>query len=138
MENASLAPRLARLPTAVVLGFEVREAASRRSRLLGLALLDLDEAGVGLLIPSCASIHTFGMRFPLDVFFLDGNGAVVAARRRVGPRRVLFSAGARAVLELPDAASSRERPDLPGAVLDAVGEGCQAAEADAQSRCQPQ
>ncbi len=138
MENASLAPRLARLPSVIVLGFEVREAAGRRSRLLGLALLDPEEAGAGLLIPRCASVHTFGMRFPLDVLFLDGNGAVIAARHRVAPRRVLFGAGARAVLELPSAASSLEEPELAGAVLNAVGEGCQAAEADVKGRCEPQ
>ncbi|MCB0876269.1 MAG: DUF192 domain-containing protein, partial [Solirubrobacterales bacterium] len=40
-------------------------------RLLGLAGLDRAQAGPGLLIPRCASVHTFGMRFPLDIVFLD-------------------------------------------------------------------
>ena len=41
------------------------------SRLLGLALLRREHAGAGLLIPRCRSVHTFGMRFPIDVLFLD-------------------------------------------------------------------
>ena len=42
-----------------------------RSRLLGLALLGRERAGPGLLIPRCRSVHTFGMRFPIDVAFCD-------------------------------------------------------------------
>lgn len=55
----------------------------------------------GLLIPRCSSIHTFGMRFALDVFFLDESGRVIAVRRRVPPRRIVWQRGASAVLELP-------------------------------------
>src|SRR5262245_52399763 len=46
-----------------LLGLEVPVATSRRSRLLGLALLRRERAGPGLLIPRCRSVHTFGMRF---------------------------------------------------------------------------
>lgn len=72
-----------------------------RARLLGLSWTDRPDAGPGLLIPRCASVHTFGMRFELDVFFLDGSGRVIAVHRRVPPRRVLWQRGARAVLEIP-------------------------------------
>jgi uncharacterized membrane protein (UPF0127 family) len=72
-----------------------------RQRLLGLSRRDRESAGPGLLIPRCASVHTFGMRFPLDLYFLDGEGRVVAVRRRVPPRRVVWKRGASAVLEIP-------------------------------------
>jgi uncharacterized protein len=72
-----------------------------RTRLLGLSRRDRAEAGAGLLIPRCSSIHTFGMRFQLDVFFLDAEGRVVAVHRRVPPRRVVWRRGAAAVLEIP-------------------------------------
>jgi uncharacterized protein len=39
-------------------------------RLLGLAGLRSLGAGAALLIPGCRSIHTFGMRFRLDVLFV--------------------------------------------------------------------
>lgn len=72
-----------------------------RTRLLGLSLRDRDRAGPGLLIPRCSSVHTFGMRFPLDVYFLDAEGRVISMRRRVPPRRVLWQRGAAAILEIP-------------------------------------
>ena len=71
------------------------------ARLLGLSHLDRNAAGAGLLIPRCSSVHTFGMRFELDLFFLGEDGRVVAVRRRVPPRRVVCCRGASAVLEVP-------------------------------------
>jgi uncharacterized protein len=71
------------------------------SRLLGLAFLDRRDAGIGLLIPRCRSVHTFGMRFPLDVYFLGRYGEVVDVRLGVRPFRILRRRGADAVLELP-------------------------------------
>jgi len=72
-----------------------------RTRLRGLAFRDRDEAGPGLLIPRCSSVHTFGMRFELDVFFLDEAGRVIDVHRRLPPRRVVWCRGASAVLEIP-------------------------------------
>jgi uncharacterized protein len=93
--------RLRRLPTEVVLGRSVAVAAVGRARLLGLAFLDREEAGPGLLIPRCRSVHTFGMRFPLDLIFLDEAGGVVELRRDVPPGRFIRCAEAIAVLEVP-------------------------------------
>lgn len=84
-----------------ILGFDVPVATIRVSRLLGLALLSREDAGVGLLIPRCRSIHTFGMRFPLDVLFLDAEGRVIDLRRGVPPGRFVRSPSAVAALELP-------------------------------------
>lgn len=93
--------RLRRLPRAEVLGSLFPLARGPRARLLGLALLDADEARPGLLIPRCRCVHTFGVRFPLDVVFLGRYGETLAVRRRVPPRRVVFHRAADAVLELP-------------------------------------
>jgi len=101
MEDAHLAPRLRRLPVATVLGREVRVARGARSRLLGLARLDRSNAGPGLLIPRCASVHTFGMRFALDLRFLDEEGRLMAVHRAVSARRLVSHRGARSVLETP-------------------------------------
>ncbi|MGH2991099.1 MAG: DUF192 domain-containing protein [Solirubrobacterales bacterium] len=73
------------------------------ARLLGLAVLDRERAGPGLLIPRCRSVHTFGMRFALDLAFLDRNGAVISRRFSVPPGRVVLQRRAAAVVELPAA-----------------------------------
>lgn len=86
-----------------VLGREAAVADSRRARLLGLSFLDLKDAPPALLIPRCRSVHTFGMRFKLDLYFLDAAGGVVELRRGVGPRRHAACRAAAAVLEIPAA-----------------------------------
>jgi hypothetical protein len=88
-------------PLQVVAGNEVPVAVGIRARLLGLALLDREVAGPGLLIPRCAAVHTFGMRFALDVYFLGSGDETLDIRRAVPPRRFVAHRGAVAVLELP-------------------------------------
>jgi uncharacterized protein len=84
-----------------ILGFAVPVATTWPSRLLGLALLPRGGAGAGLLIPRCRSVHTFGMRFPLDLLFLDAEERVVEISRAVPPGRLIRCSRAMAVLELP-------------------------------------
>jgi len=95
------ARRFRGLPGADVEGHRVPVATTRRARLLGLALLARGRAGHGLLIPRCRSVHTFGMRFALDLVFLDRGMRSIGARWRVRPWRVVFERRADAVLELP-------------------------------------
>jgi uncharacterized membrane protein (UPF0127 family) len=98
-----LARRLRRLPRADLGGpLDVRLAATPRARLLGLAYLAAARvAGAGLLLPRTRSIHTFGMRFALDLVWLDRDGVVVRVDRAVAPRRLRACARASAVIELP-------------------------------------
>jgi uncharacterized membrane protein (UPF0127 family) len=56
-------------------------------------------AGEALHLVRCRSVHTFGMRFPLDLVWLDGLGEVVRVDRSVGPWRVRSCRRARSVLE---------------------------------------
>ncbi len=50
----------------------------------------------------CNSIHTFFMRFPIDVIFVDRNLKVTKVYRNLGPWRVTWPApGAHSVFELP-------------------------------------
>lgn len=74
--------------------------AKGRARLAGLARLDQEEAGPGLLIPHCHSVHTFGMRFPLDLVFLGKRQDIIRIVLRVKPGQVVSTAGATAVLEV--------------------------------------
>jgi uncharacterized membrane protein (UPF0127 family) len=99
--RTKLARRLRRLPEEEVLGAVVRVADRPSARLLGLAGLRAEQAGAGLLIPGCRSVHTLWMRFDLDIVFLDEGGALLTMLRGVGPRRIVFERRAAAVLELP-------------------------------------
>jgi uncharacterized membrane protein (UPF0127 family) len=93
--------RFRRLPTAEVASRRVPVAVTLLSRLLGLALLRPGRAGEGLLIPRCRSIHTFGMRFPIDVVFLDLGRTPLSRHTSVPPNRVVGDRRAAAVLEVP-------------------------------------
>ena len=93
--------RFRQLPRREVLGYTVPVATTRMARLLSLALLDPEDAGEGLLIPDCRSVHTFGMRFELDLLFLGEEDNVVELRRSVPPGRRIRCPVASSVLELP-------------------------------------
>lgn len=93
--------RFRRLERIELLGLVIPVATARFSRFLGLSYLDREWAGPGLLIPRCHSVHTFGMRFPLDLIFFDRGGRVVEIRRSVPSRRIVGCRGADSVLELP-------------------------------------
>lgn len=93
--------RLQGLQRREVGGIEYPVATTLAARLLGLALLDRERAGPGLLIPRCRSVHTVGMRFELDITFLDESGAALTCRTSVAPCRVLLEPRAAAVLEVP-------------------------------------
>jgi uncharacterized membrane protein (UPF0127 family) len=74
-------------------------AGDRRSRRRGLARLDALPAGHALLFERCRSVHTLGMRFALDLLWLDGDGTLVRLDQAVEPRRVRTCLRARAIIE---------------------------------------
>ena len=80
-------------------GLRVAEAATRRSRACGLAGLDALPDDVALLIPRCRSVHTFHMRFPLDLVLLYATGRPVRMDAAVPRRRIRSCLRARSVLE---------------------------------------
>ena len=58
--------------------------------------------GSGLLIVPCNSIHTFWMRFAIDVAFCDSSGVVLAVRENVRPWRATWPVpGAKMAVEFP-------------------------------------
>jgi uncharacterized protein len=72
------------------------------ARLRGMLARPAPVPGEGLLLTPCRSIHMYGMRFPLDIAFLDANGAVVATYRSLQPgARTRWHRSAMHALELP-------------------------------------
>jgi uncharacterized protein len=76
-------------------------AFSRASRNRGLLGRHSLPPGHALLIAPCTSIHTWFMRFPIDVIFVKRDGRVVKSRSAVPPWRIIIALGAYAVVELP-------------------------------------
>jgi uncharacterized membrane protein (UPF0127 family) len=59
-------------------------------------------AGEALWIKPCMSIHTFLMKFPIDVIFLNKRSQVIAVIKNLKPNRLTwFYPKAASVLELP-------------------------------------
>ena len=80
--------------------FGVRVAGTFRARLAGwLGLRAVPRAG-GLWIVPCDGVHTFAMRFPIDVVFVDAAGRVLRIDCAVAPWRVRICIGAHSVIEL--------------------------------------
>lgn len=68
----------------------------RLKGLLGSATLKEREA---MVIVPCSSVHTFGMKYTIDVAFLDKDGRVIKCVERIRPGRFAASWRSRAALE---------------------------------------
>ena len=72
------------------------------SRMRGLLAKDTFCAGEALILQPADSIHTFFMRFPIDVIFLDDQGKVLKIKENLAPFRLcLAPRRAAKVIELP-------------------------------------
>lgn len=85
----------------VELGWRIGLADSWWPRLRGLLGRPSLEEGAGLLLEPCRSVHMVGMKFPLDIAFLDDRGEVIAVYHRLQPgSRTRWHKEARFALEL--------------------------------------
>jgi uncharacterized membrane protein (UPF0127 family) len=80
-------------------GLRLARAKRFAERARGLARLDAMPPGYALHIPRCRSVHTFTMRFPLDLIWLGKDGGVVRVDRDVAPNRHKYCRRARSVIE---------------------------------------
>lgn len=84
----------------VVVSDNVHQALSFASRLKGLMFSKELPVGQSLLIQPCNSVHTFFMRFPIDVLFLSNSNEIVDVRKNMKPYRLTsLIPNSRAVLE---------------------------------------
>lgn len=72
--------------------------AKRTKGLLGRKSL---EPGEGMWIVPCEAVHTFGMRFPIDLVYLDRKHRVKKVRSNVVPWRLSACLSAHSIIELP-------------------------------------
>jgi protein-S-isoprenylcysteine O-methyltransferase Ste14/uncharacterized membrane protein (UPF0127 family) len=86
----------------VLLADRLRSAHTHWTRLRGLLGTGRLESGQGLWIKPCNQVHMFGMRYPIDVVFLDDESRVLRVVHDLQPNRISPRVpGATSVLELP-------------------------------------
>jgi len=79
----------------------VTVADTRASRRQGLLGRDSLAEGEALMLLPCSAIHTFFMRFAIDVIFVDRDNRVVRTMSRMRPWRIAITWRAHSVIELP-------------------------------------
>ena len=93
------APTLVHAHTGQVIAQTVEIADSRATRRHGLLGRDGLPPGAALIITLCKGVHTFKMRFTIDVVFVDGAGTVRKIVRHMTPGRLAFSPMASMAIE---------------------------------------
>ncbi len=87
------------------------EACHFLDRLIGLLKYKDIDTEKALLFQGCNSVHTIGMRFSIDVIFLDGSGKVLKVYPSMRPGRIMFLPvfSARSVIEAKEGFADRHR-----------------------------
>lgn len=96
-----------------VLGDAVELADTSETRRVGLLKHTRLEPGSGLWIVPCESVHTFFMKFPIDLVYLDKQRKVRKVRHAVPAWRLSACLTAHSILELP-AGTAEKSGTLPG------------------------
>ncbi|MEM6998595.1 MAG: DUF192 domain-containing protein [Pseudomonadota bacterium] len=78
----------------------VMKATSTFERMQGLLCREPIKENEGFLIQPCSSIHTIGMRYQIDVVFLNSDFTIKKIFQHVKPWRCAMSFGASMVLEM--------------------------------------
>ena len=95
------------LDRGVAVARQVRVASTSRDRRTGLLGVDSLAEDAGLWIVPCEAIHTFGMRVPIDVLFLDKEFRVRKLQAGLIPWRIALCLRASSVLELAAGSAAR-------------------------------
>ena len=90
------------LDTGAIVADNVAVASTRATRAVGLRSRSGLDPGEGLWIVPSRGVHTWGMRFVIDVVALDERGVVIDQVSRLKPWRIRLPVrGTAGVLELP-------------------------------------
>lgn len=77
----------------------VKEALGIKERIIGLIG---EKKPIALLLKTHFGIHTFGLKFPIDVLILNNKNIVVSLKKGLRPNRIfLWNPKYEKVLELP-------------------------------------
>lgn len=109
--------QLSNLTRKTVLASSVEVADHGATRGKGLLGRDNLPAGEALWIIPCEAVHTFGMRFPIDLVYIDRNKQVKKVRSAVRPWRMSGCLSAHSIIELPSGTVRATRTE-PGDTLE--------------------
>jgi len=99
--------------TGALIASRVRVASNRFDRAIGLLTSSRLDPGEGLLITPCRGVHTWFMRFAIDLLAIDEDGEVVDAVAGLPPWRIrLPRPRGFNVLELPEGSLKRTRTQI--------------------------
>jgi uncharacterized membrane protein (UPF0127 family) len=107
IRNPSLPSRLRNRRNGAILASRVVTAFDSQSRRTGLLKHSSLPDGEALVIAPSNGIHTFFMKFPIDVAFVARDGRVLKTRPNLGPWRVALCWRAHAVVEFAAGALGR-------------------------------
>ncbi len=85
----------------ILLAGRATTAGTSKERRTGLLTHNSLEQGEGLWIVPCEAVHTIGMKFPIDVLFLDRKRKVLKITKEMKKWRMAACFRAHSVLELP-------------------------------------
>ncbi len=85
-------------------------ATTSQDRRKGLLRHTSLEPGDGLWIAPCEAVHTIGMKFPIDVLFLNKKRKVLKIKRNMQRWRMAACLRGHSVLELPAGSAATTEP----------------------------
>ena len=92
-------PMIRNTRTGLLVATELETAFDSSDRKKGLLGRDGLAPGQALIIAPTNLVHTFAMRFPIDILFVARNGRVIKVRNAVPRRRIAGAWGGFAVIE---------------------------------------
>lgn len=89
-----------------MISIPVREARNLREKIIGL----IGAKPYALLIKTHFGIHTFGLKFPIDVLILDNQNKVVSIKKNLKPKRIfIWNPLFEKVIELPQGTIDKKK-----------------------------
>ncbi len=91
----------------LLIAHDIHEARSFFQRLRGLTGVHRLSAHAGMYFNHCSAVHTFFMRIPIDIIFMDRSDEIVKVVECVPPGQFSYCRGAAKTLELQAGAARR-------------------------------
>ncbi|MDK2821778.1 MAG: uncharacterized protein PWP31_1743 [Clostridia bacterium] len=92
----------------ILIADKIKVANTFVSRLKGLLGYKNLQEGEGLVLFPCSAIHCYGMKFKIDVLFLDENKKVIGIKKGLGPGSTASIKKAKYVVELKEGAINKK------------------------------